>query len=112
MLTIVNILSTIQLSLIGDVMKKFKNELTEQIRNGIITKGMSMDLFVRAQSKILLILSSENMIDLKTPPSNHLEKLKGERKGQYSIRVNEKYRICFDWVGNEAFNIEFIDYHK
>jgi proteic killer suppression protein len=93
-------------------MKKFKDKLTEQIKNGIKNKSIPMDLFIRAQSKILLILSSDNLIDLKIPPSNCLEKLKGDREGQYSIRVNEKHRICFDWIDGEAFNIEFINYHK
>ncbi|MDR0572201.1 MAG: type II toxin-antitoxin system RelE/ParE family toxin [Rickettsiales bacterium] len=93
-------------------MKKFKDKLTEQIKSGIKDKNIPMDLFVRVQSKILLILSSDNLTDLKVPPSNHLEKLSGDREGQHSIRVNEKYRICFNWINGEAFNIEFVNYHK
>jgi proteic killer suppression protein len=92
--------------------KKFKNSLTERIKNGIVDKSMSEDLFARAQSKILIVLSSTNVNDLRVPPSNHLEKLKGNREGQYSIRINEKYRICFEWINGEAFNIEFVNYHK
>ena len=57
-------------------------------------------------------MSATDLIDLKSPPSNHLEKLKGNRKNQYSVRINNQYRICFDWNGKEAFNIEFVDYHK
>ena len=57
-------------------------------------------------------MSATDLIDLKSPPSNHLEKLKGNRKNQYSVRINNQYRICFEWNGKEAFNIEFVDYHK
>jgi proteic killer suppression protein len=93
-------------------MKKFKDSVTEQIKNGIISKNVPKDLLIKAQSKILLILSSTNVNDLRVPPSNHLEKLKGNRDKQRSIRVNDKYRICFEWKDNEAFNIKFTDYHK
>jgi proteic killer suppression protein len=67
-----------------------------------------MTIFFKKESLIPL----HHLHFLKSPPSNHLEKLKGDREGQYSIRVNDRYRICFDWINNEAFNIEFIDYHK
>jgi toxin HigB-1 len=50
-------------------------------------------------------------MDLRSPPSNHLEKLKGDRAGQHSIRINDRYRIYFDWVGDDAFNVEIVDYH-
>jgi proteic killer suppression protein len=93
-------------------MKKFKNSLTEKIANGEIIGDISKDLIIRVKSKILLIISVDNLNDLRVVSSNNLEKLKDDRKGQYSIRVNDKYRICFDWINNEAFNIEFIDYHK
>jgi proteic killer suppression protein len=93
-------------------MNKFRDKLTEQIKDGIASKHIPQELLIRAKSKILLILSSDNLIDLKVPPSNNLESLKGDRKGQYSIRVNDKYRICFNWINGEAFNIEFTNYHK
>jgi plasmid maintenance system killer protein len=50
--------------------------------------------------------------DLRVPPGNHLEKLSGERKGQYSIKINSQYRICFEWSGGDALNVEIVDYHK
>lgn len=49
--------------------------------------------------------------DLRVPPGNRLEALKGDRKGQYSIRINERYRICFEWRKGDAFNVEIVDYH-
>ena len=50
--------------------------------------------------------------DLKLPPSNHLEQLKGDRKGQYSIRINQQYRVCFIWRNGNAHEVEIVDYHK
>jgi proteic killer suppression protein len=93
-------------------MNKFKNKLTEQILNGESIKRLQQEVIKRAKLKLILIINADDLIDLKSPPSNHLEKLKGDRDKQYSIRVNDRYRICFDWINNEAFNIEFIDYHK
>jgi toxin HigB-1 len=55
--------------------------------------------------------AATNLLDLRSPPSNHLEKLKGDRKDQYSIRVNDQYRICFEWRENHAWNVKIIDYH-
>jgi len=58
-----------------------------------------------------MIDSAIDIEDLKIPPSNHLEKLSGDRKGQYSIRVNKQFRICFKWKNNLAFDVELVDYH-
>ncbi len=52
-----------------------------------------------------------NLDDLKVPPGNRLEKLKGDRQGQYSIRINDQYRICFSWRDHDAYNVEITDYH-
>lgn len=54
---------------------------------------------------------SMDVNDLKVPPGNRLEALKGDRKGQYSIRINDQFRICFIWKGNDAFDVEIVDYH-
>ncbi|MBO4516716.1 type II toxin-antitoxin system RelE/ParE family toxin [bacterium] len=93
-------------------MNKYKNKLTEQILNGEYVKGLTGEILIRAKSKLVIVSSATSLIDLRSPPSNHLEKLQGNRKEQYSIRVNNQYRICFVWEENEAFEIEFIDYHK
>jgi proteic killer suppression protein len=55
--------------------------------------------------------AASSLEDLKIPPSNHLEKLKRDRKGQYSIRINQQWRICFIWEGKDAFEVEIVDYH-
>ena len=58
------------------------------------------------------MLNRANILnDLKVPPSNRLEALRGDRKGQYSIRINDQWRICFEWFEGEAINVEIVDYH-
>ncbi len=54
---------------------------------------------------------SISLTDLRVPPGNRLEKVSGKRKGQYSIRINEQYRICFEWLDNHSLNVEIVDYH-
>ena len=58
-----------------------------------------------------MIHAAENLDDLRNPPGNRLEKLKGDRAGQFSIRINEQFRICFRWVDNAAEDVEIVDYH-
>jgi proteic killer suppression protein len=64
-----------------------------------------------ARRKLLLIDSAHCLHDLKAPPANRLEALKGDRSGQHSIRVNDQYRVCFVWRNGEAHNVEIVDYH-
>jgi toxin HigB-1 len=61
--------------------------------------------------KLIILSKSVSLEDLKCPPSNRLQKLKGDREGQYSIRINEQYRICFRWQGGNSLNVEIVDYH-
>ena len=65
----------------------------------------------RALSKLLVLNAATDLNDLRVPPSNHLEALKGDRKGQHSIRINGQWRICFIWKNNEAHDVEIVDYH-
>jgi len=58
-----------------------------------------------------MINNSININDLRVPPANRLEKLSGDREGQYSIRINDQWRICFEWKSGDAFNVEIADYH-
>ncbi len=58
-----------------------------------------------------MINNAINLNDLRIPPANHLEKLTGNREGQHSIRINDQWRICFEWRGGDAFNVEITDYH-
>jgi len=64
-----------------------------------------------AARKLLMIDAATSLRDLRTPPSNHLEKLRGKRKRQYSIRINDQWRICFEWKQGNAYKTEIFDYH-
>jgi proteic killer suppression protein len=92
-------------------MNKFKDSFTKRIFDGEVIKGFSPDLIRKALIKLTMVEAAIALRELATPPSNHLEKLRGDRKGQWSIRVDGKYRICFEWGDRRAFNIEFVDYH-
>jgi proteic killer suppression protein len=58
-----------------------------------------------------MLNNAKTLIDLKIPPNNKLEELKGERKGKYSIRINKQWRVCFRWQGGHAHDVEIVDYH-
>jgi len=61
--------------------------------------------------KLVILDAAESLQDLRIPPGNRLEKLSGDREGQHSIRINERYRICFVWREGDAFEVEVVDYH-
>ncbi len=61
--------------------------------------------------KLIMLSKSVSLEDLRCPPSNTLEKLRGDRKGEYSIRVNDQFRVCFRWYSGNAFNVQIVDYH-
>jgi len=74
-------------------------------------KGFPTDLVRRAEIKIAQIDAAISLEDLRIPPSNRLEKLFGNRKGQHSIRINNQWRICFSWRDGDAYDVEIVDYH-
>jgi len=92
-------------------MNKFKDSFTRRIFEGEVIRGFSPDLIRKAMIKLTMAEAATEIRELAIPPSNHLEKLKGDRLGQWSIRVNDKYRVCFNWRKGRACNIEFVDYH-
>ena len=94
------------------MIKSFKCKETKLIFEGKYSKKFPDDIQRRAERKLRMLDSAEKIEDLKIPPSNNLESLAGDRKGQWSIRVNHKYRICFEWIKNEAVNVEIVQYHK
>jgi toxin HigB-1 len=61
--------------------------------------------------KLEILDAAERLQDLRIPPSNRLEKLSGDKQGQYSIRINDQWRICFEWEEGDAYNVEIVDYH-
>ena len=93
------------------MIKSFKNKETEQILNRETSRRYPQDI-QRSTLRILRMLNrAMNLHDLMVPPANHLETLKGNRKGQYSIRINDKWRICFVWKETDAFEVEIVNYH-
>lgn len=93
------------------MIKSFKCKYTQKILEGNTVKSFPSDIQKRAWRKLSMLDAAENIEDLRIPPSNHLEKLSGDRAGQYSIRINDKYHICFDWIDNEFENVKIVDYH-
>lgn len=93
-------------------MDRIRDNLTKSIYEGKVKKDFSQELTRICLRKILFVLSRNCLNDFNIPPSNHFEKLQGDRQGQYSIRVNDQYRVCFEWDGVKAVNIEIVDYHK
>ena len=90
----------------------FGSKNTERIWKGERIKNLSLEIQETARRKLRMINNSQNIGDLKIPPSNRLEKLKGNFKNYYSIRINDQWRIIFIWKNNHAHNVEIIDYHK
>ena len=77
----------------------------------IFLQKIPRDVQKIAFRKLRMLNRSISLDDLRVPPGNRLQKLRAKRKGQYSIRINERYRICFEWRDNDAHNVEIVDYH-
>ena len=89
----------------------FGDKTTQKIWDGEWLKGFSTDIQDTARRKLRMLNNSIDVKDLMIPPSNRIEKLKGNRKDFYSIRVNNQWRLIFRWKNGNAFNVELIDYH-
>jgi toxin HigB-1 len=84
---------------------------TEKIWNGFKVRAFPGDMQNRALRKLRQLDAAQTLDDLKNPPGNRLEALKGARRGQMSIRINDQWRVCFIWRNNEAHAVEILDYH-
>jgi proteic killer suppression protein len=97
------------------MIRSFKNEGTEDIFNGENTgaarKTCPQSLWRAAERKLDQLDSVSRLDELRVPPGNRLERLTGDREGQFSIRINNQYRICFRWIDNEPDEVEIVDYH-
>ena len=89
----------------------FKDKDTENIWNQVPIRRLAQAIQVSALRKLFMISRARSLKDLQTLPGNSLELLKGNRQGQYSIRINDQWRICFEWVDDNAYNVEITDYH-
>ena len=94
------------------MIKSFACKETAKIWEGLASRKFPRDMQDRALRKLRQLDASQTLDDLKNPPGNHLEALKGDRAGQMSIRINQKWRLCFEWrESGEAHNVEIVDYH-
>jgi proteic killer suppression protein len=84
---------------------------TELVFSGRFSRGLPHDISRVAERKLRLINRAISLNDLRIPPANHLEALKGDRAGQHSIRINDQWRICFTWKDGNATDVEIVDYH-
>jgi proteic killer suppression protein len=93
------------------MIKSFGCKQTAAVFSGKSPKGFPVDIFAVARRKLRMLDATTRLTDLRNPPSNHLEALKGDRAGQYSIPINDQWRICFRWDGSDASEVEICDYH-
>jgi len=93
------------------MIKAFKCKETEKIFHGRFSKELPQDIQRVAERKLIMLHKAAELNDLRVPPANRLEALKEDRRGQHSIRINDKWRICFEWQTNGVYNVEIVDYH-
>ncbi len=93
------------------MIKSFRSRETEKIWNGIRSKRLPQSIQQIARRKLRMLNNARSINDLRVPPANRLEALRGNRKGQHSIRINDQWRICFVWMDADAVNVEIVDYH-
>ena len=89
----------------------FRDRETEAVWRGEVSRRLPREIQQVARRKLRMISNANTIQDLRVPPANRLEPLKGGRKGQWSIRINDQWRICFEWKDGGATNVEIVDYH-
>ena len=93
------------------MIKTFGDKETEKVWNGIYSKKLPSEIQQIARRKLRMINNAQDINDLRVPPGNRLEKLKGDLNDFYSIRINNQWRIIFKWIGSDAYEVQIIDYH-
>jgi len=93
------------------VIKSFADRHVERLFNREAVRRFPADLLQLMLRKLVALDAAEALQDLRVPPGNRLEKLKGRRSGQYSIRINDQWRLCFTWKDGDAHDVEIVDYH-
>ncbi|MCH8062228.1 MAG: type II toxin-antitoxin system RelE/ParE family toxin [Chloroflexi bacterium] len=84
---------------------------TERVFQRLVSRRLPMDIQRSAQRKLAMLDAAESLNDLRVLPGNRLESLSGSRRGQYSIRINDQWRVCFTWSRSDAYDVEIVDYH-
>ncbi len=93
------------------MIKSFRCKETERLFQGRFSTKLPQDIQRAAAIKLNMLNATTVLDTLRVPPSNHLEALHHDREGQYSIRINKQWRICFTWSGSDVFDVEIVDYH-
>jgi proteic killer suppression protein len=93
------------------VIKSFADAETEKLFAGSASRHLPPDIQRTARRKLLQLDASDRLDIMRLPPGNRLEALKGSRRGQHSIRINDQWRLCFRWAGEDAHEVEIVDYH-
>ncbi len=93
------------------MIRSFRDKRTEDVFFRRFVRRFSIVVQRTALRKLAILDAAEVLEDLRIPPGNRLEKLAGDREGQYSIRINDQWRICFQWSRGDAFDVEIVDYH-
>ena len=93
------------------MIKNFKCKEAEKIFNRVRSRKLPANIQQVALRKLRMLNRASTLQDLRVPPANRLEKLVGDRMGQYSIRINDRWRVCFTWEDENAYNVEVVDYH-
>ena len=93
------------------MIKSFADKETEKVYQQVFSKKLPQSIQRVALRKLIMIDNAANLDDLRVPPANRLEALSGDREGQYSIRINDQYRICFRSEGSYFYDVEIVDYH-
>lgn len=93
------------------MIKQFRDKHTRTIWEGTFSRHLPESIQALARRKLRMLHNAQTLDDLRVPPANRLELLRGKRKGQYSIRINDQWRICFIWQDGDADQVEICDYH-
>ena len=93
------------------MIKSIRDRETAKVFRREWSRRLPDDIQQVGYRKLRYLNNAKSLQDLRSPPANRLEKLKGDRAGQYSIRINDQWRVCFRWQGNDAFDVEIVDYH-
>jgi toxin HigB-1 len=93
------------------VIRTFKDKETQKVFERQRSRKLPSDIQQVALRKLRMLNRAETLQDLRVPPANRLERLVGDREGQHSIRINDQWRICFEWQKGDALDVEIVDYH-
>jgi len=93
------------------MIRSFRDPEAKRVFRREASRRFPPDVFRAALRKLLILDAAESLQDLAVPPGNRLEKLKGRRDGQHSIRINDQWRVCFRWDRGDAYEVEIVDYH-